>query len=56
MGTAFLFNQAGFAVATPEGAAFYTVAGAHLAITGAGFLFAALMAFRTLGGQYSARP
>jgi heme/copper-type cytochrome/quinol oxidase subunit 3 len=55
VGTAFLFNQAGFAVATPEGAAFYAVAGAHLAITGAGLLFAALMAFRTLGGQYSAR-
>lgn len=55
VGTGFLYNQSGFAVATPEGAVFYAVTGAHLAITGAGLLFAALMAFRTLGGQYSAR-
>jgi heme/copper-type cytochrome/quinol oxidase subunit 3 len=55
VGTAFLYNQSGFAVATPEGAVFYAVTGSHLAITGAGLLFAALMAFRTLGGQYSAR-
>ncbi len=42
-------------VATPQGALVYAVTGAHLALTGAGLLFAALMAFRTLGGQYSAK-
>jgi heme/copper-type cytochrome/quinol oxidase subunit 3 len=55
VGTGFLYNQSGFAVNTPEGALFYAVTGAHLAITGAGLLFTALMAFRTLGGQYSAK-
>lgn len=55
VGTAFLYSQAGFAVNTPEGALFYAVSGAQLALTGAGLLFTALMAFRTLGGQYSAR-
>lgn len=55
VGTAFVFNQSGLAVNTPEGAVFYAVTGAHLALTGAGMLFAALMAFRTLGGQYSAK-
>ena len=54
-GTAFLLSQAGFAVNTPQGALFYAVVGGQLAITGAGALFAALMAFRTLGGQYSAK-
>jgi heme/copper-type cytochrome/quinol oxidase subunit 3 len=55
VGTGFLYSQAGFALASPEGVVFYAVTGAQLAITGAGLLFTALMAFRTLGGQYSAR-
>lgn len=55
VGTGFMYSQAGFAVASVPGAVFYSVTGAQLAITGAGMLFAALMAFRTLGGQYSAR-
>jgi heme/copper-type cytochrome/quinol oxidase subunit 3 len=55
VGTGFLYSQAHFAVGTPEGAVFYAVSGAQLALTGAGLLFTALMAFRTLGGQYSAR-
>ena len=55
VGTGFLYNQTGFAVNTPEGALFYAVTGAHLVMTGAGLLFTALMAFRTLGGQYSAK-
>lgn len=54
-GTGFLYSQAGYTIASPEGALFYAVTGAQLAITGAGLLFTALMAFRTLGGQYSAR-
>jgi heme/copper-type cytochrome/quinol oxidase subunit 3 len=55
VGTAFLYNQTGFAVNTAQGAVFYATTGAQLAITGAGLFFVALMAFRTLGGQYSAR-
>jgi cytochrome c oxidase subunit 3 len=55
VGTGFLYSQAGFTIASPEGLVFYAVTGAQVAITGAGLLFAALMAFRTLGGQYSAR-
>jgi heme/copper-type cytochrome/quinol oxidase subunit 3 len=55
VGTGFLYSESGIAIATPEGLVFYAVTGAQLAVTGAGLLFAALMAFRTLGGQYSAR-
>jgi heme/copper-type cytochrome/quinol oxidase subunit 3 len=55
VGTAFLYTQAGFDIATPTGVLFYALTGAHLAIAGGGFLFMALMAFRTLGGQYSAK-
>lgn len=52
-GTGFLLNQSGLAVADPVGVLVYAAIGAHAAITGAGLLFAAVMAFRTLGGQYS---
>jgi len=55
VGTGFLYFQSGFEVATKQGALVYGITGAHLALTGAGLLFAALMAFRTLGGQYSAK-
>lgn len=55
VGTAYLYTQAGLAVDTPVGAIFYAVTGSQLALTGAGLLFTALMAFRTLGGQYSAK-
>lgn len=55
LGTTFLYTQTGFDIRTPEGLLFFSITGAHLAFTGAGLLFTALMAFRTLGGQYSAR-
>lgn len=55
VGMGFLYSQMGFEVATPQGALVYALTGAHLAMVGAAMLFAALMAFRTLGGQYSAR-
>jgi heme/copper-type cytochrome/quinol oxidase subunit 3 len=55
VGTGFLYSQAGIAIESPEGLVFYAVSGAQLALTGAGLLFTALMAFRTLGGQYSAK-
>ena len=55
VGMGYLYSQMGLAVNTPQGALIYAITGAQLAMTGAAMLFAALMAFRTLGGQYSAR-
>ena len=55
VGTGFLYSQVGMAVSTTQGALFYAVTGAHLAMVGAAMVFAALMAFRTLGGRYSAK-
>jgi heme/copper-type cytochrome/quinol oxidase subunit 3 len=55
VGMGFLYSQMGLAVTTMQGALIYAVTGAHLAMLGAAMLFAAVMAFRTLGGQYSAR-
>jgi heme/copper-type cytochrome/quinol oxidase subunit 3 len=55
VGTGFLYSQVGLAVSTLQGALFYALTGAHLAMTGAAMVFAALMAFRTLGGRYSAK-
>jgi heme/copper-type cytochrome/quinol oxidase subunit 3 len=55
VGMAFLYTQIGLPVSSTQGALVYAVTGAHLAMVGAAMLFAALMAFRTLGGQYSAR-
>jgi heme/copper-type cytochrome/quinol oxidase subunit 3 len=55
VGMAFLYSQMGLAVATAEGALVYALTGAHLVFLGAAMVFAGLMAFRTLGGQYSAK-
>ena len=55
VGMGFLYSQVGLAVSTPQGALVYAVTGAHLAMVGAAMVFAGLMAFRTLGGRYSAR-
>ena len=55
VGTGYLYSQVGMAVSTVQGALFYAVTGAHLAMVGAAMVFAALMAFRTLGGRYSAK-
>jgi heme/copper-type cytochrome/quinol oxidase subunit 3 len=54
-GTGFLLNQSGLTVSDPVGALVYAAIGAHLALTGAGLLYSGVMAFRTLGGQYSAK-
>jgi heme/copper-type cytochrome/quinol oxidase subunit 3 len=54
-GTGFLLNQSGLTVSEPVGALVYAAIGAHLALAGAGLLYTAVMAFRTLGGQYSAK-
>lgn len=55
VGMGFLYSQMGLTVDSVPGALVYAVTGAHLAMLGAAMVFAALMAFRTLGGQYSAR-
>jgi cytochrome c oxidase subunit III len=55
VGTGFLYSQMSLEVATPQGALVYALTGGHLVLVGAAMLFAALMAFRTLGGQYSAK-
>ena len=55
VGTGFLYSQMGLEVATPQGALVYALTGSHLVFLGAAMVFAALMAFRTLGGQYSAK-
>src|SRR5687767_10745224 len=54
---AFSYTQMGFTVNDPTGVGIlvYVITGMHLAMAGAGVVFIALMAFRTLGGQYSAR-
>src|SRR5438874_4563015 len=56
-GVCFAFTQMGFKVADPSGVGVlvYVITGLHLAMACAGPLFIGLMAFRTLGGQYSAR-
>ncbi len=53
--TSFLYSEAGVTITQPEGPLFYAVTGGHLAMVIAGLLFIVLMAFRTLGGQYSSR-
>jgi heme/copper-type cytochrome/quinol oxidase subunit 3 len=56
-GICFAYTQMGFTVHDPSGVGVlvYAITGMHLAMAGAGVVFIGLMAFRTLGGQYSAR-
>lgn len=54
-GMAYYFTQIGLSVREPVGVLVYGIVGAHMAMVGTGLLFTALMAFRALGGQYSAR-
>ena len=56
-GVCFAFTQMGFTVhyQTGVGLLVYAITGMHLAMAGAGVVFIGLMAFRTLGGQYSGR-
>ena len=53
--TTFLYTQMGLAVQTRTGLLVYTVTGAHLAMIVAGLVFAVVMTFRTLGGEYHGR-
>jgi heme/copper-type cytochrome/quinol oxidase subunit 3 len=52
---AFFLIQSGLNVHTLTGLLVFTLIGAHLAAVGAGVVFIGLMAFRTLGGQYSSK-
>lgn len=56
-GICFAYTQMGFTVHDPSGVGqlVYVITGMHLAMAGAGVVFVGLMAFRTLGGQYSGR-
>jgi len=53
--TTFLYTQMELTVDTTPGLFIYTVTGAHLAMIIAGLVFAAVMTFRTLGGEYHGR-
>lgn len=54
-GMGFYYSQMGLEAATVQGALIYAISGAHLVLMGGAMLFAALMTFRTLGGQYGPR-
>jgi len=52
----FLFEQMGLSVNDGEvGLLVFTIAGAHIAMAAAAIVFASVMAFRALGGEYSGR-
>jgi heme/copper-type cytochrome/quinol oxidase subunit 3 len=53
--TSFLYTQMHLPVDTNAGLLVYSVTGAHLAMIIAGLAFAAVMTFRTLGGEYHGR-
>lgn len=53
--TSFLYTQAQLPVSSTAGVLIYTVTGAHLAMIVAGLTYAAVMTFRTLGGEYHGR-
>lgn len=53
--TSFLYSQAKLPASTTAGALIFTVTGAHLAMIIVGMGFAAVMTFRTLGGEYHGR-
>lgn len=53
--TSFLYTQMELPVATGPGALIYTITGAHIAMIVIGMVFATVMVFRTLGGEYGGR-
>lgn len=53
--TTFLWKITALKMAQAEGPTFYAVTGTHFAIVIAAMAFIALMAIRTLGGQFSSR-
>lgn len=53
--TTFLYSELNVGVDTLQGALIFTTTGAHLVMIVAGLVFAAVMTFRTLGGEYQGR-
>ncbi len=53
--TSFLYSQMHLPVSTQAGVLIYTVTGAHLAMLVGALVFASVMTFRTLGGEYAGR-
>lgn len=53
--TSFLYTRIDLPVSTVPGALIFTITGAHLAMIVVGLLFAGVMVFRTLGGEYAGR-
>lgn len=53
--TTFLYTQMELTVDTTAGLLIYTVTGAHIAMIVAGLLYAGVMTFRTLGGEYQGK-
>ncbi len=53
--TSFIYAEANLPVSTTPGVLIYTVTGAHLAMMVVGLVYATVMIFRTLGGEYHGR-
>jgi heme/copper-type cytochrome/quinol oxidase subunit 3 len=53
--TTFLYTQMHLPVATTQGVMIYTITGLHIAMMVGGLLYAGVMTFRTLGGEYHGR-
>lgn len=53
--TSFLYAGMELPVSTEAGLMIYTITGAHLAMVVIGLVYAAVMTFRTLGGEYQGR-
>ncbi|HEY4377632.1 MAG TPA: cytochrome c oxidase subunit 3, partial [Acidimicrobiales bacterium] len=53
--TSFLLIQSKLTINTTPGVLIYTIVGAHLALLVSGLIYAAVMTFRTLGGNYNHR-
>lgn len=53
--TTFLYSQMHLPVATSQGVMIYAITGLHLAMVVGGLLYAGVMTFRTLGGEYHGR-
>jgi len=50
--SSFLYGQSGLAVATKPGLLIFTITGLHLLMVAGALVYAAVMTFRTLGGEY----
>lgn len=53
--TTFLYTQMSLPATSTQGVLIYTITGAHLAMIVVGLVYAGVMTFRTLGGEYAGR-